>query len=329
MNFTPSLSGEICIIGSLNIDLIIRNVSQLPRWGQEIPGGSHVLVTAGQAGYTALSLRGLDTPTRLIGNVGADLFGEQILAELGKSGIDISGCEVTHAGQTGFTVAIVRPDGERAFVTSFGCLKDFDQAMVERHWDQVQSASIVCLDGMFTLPGLPLSAAAFLLRRARQEGKITVLDTGWDPANWAASTRREMEFVLAETDIFLPNWDEASALTAASTISKAARSLQSLGPELVVIKQGDRGSFACFRESFWSLPAIPVHVFDTVGAGDNFNAGFLTALRRGWAIVDCMAFGSATAALYISRPTNRFPGSSEVLEAAQSAGWLTSIGTDY
>jgi 5-dehydro-2-deoxygluconokinase len=57
-----------------------------------------------------------------------------------------------------------------------------------------------------------------------------------------------------------------------------------------------------------------------VGAGDTFDAGFLYGYRRGWEVVACLAYGSATASLYISRPADRFPDRPAVEAAAAEYG---------
>jgi ribokinase len=82
---------SVCIIGNLNIDLIIRNVPGLPSWGQEVMGTDRLQVSSGQAGYLAFALRKLGVSTHLIGNVGEDLYGKQILDDLNTAGVDTRG----------------------------------------------------------------------------------------------------------------------------------------------------------------------------------------------------------------------------------------------
>ena len=319
---SPLSKLPICLIGNLNIDLIIRNVPHLPSWGQEVLGNQHVQVSSGQAGYTAFALRGLQVPVSIIGNVGADLYGQQIIDDLQIKGVDIGGCEVTPGGQTGITVAIVREDGERAFVSNIGCLRDFTEANVRRHSAKVEAAGFVGLLGLFNLPGITLSIAARILSEIRTVGKITMLDTGWDPENWLPSTVDDFRFLLKGVTLFMPNWDEARAISRCDTVQAAGRMLLDQGPEIVVIKCGAEGSYACTRKEQASLPALPTTVYDAVGAGDTFNAGFLTALREGWELKACLALGNAAAALYISRSTNRFPELAEVISAAQPYGLI-------
>jgi sugar/nucleoside kinase (ribokinase family) len=315
----------VCVIGNLNIDLIIRDVPGMPAWGQEVFGANRLQVSSGQAGYLAFALSRLGIHTRLIGNVGEDLYGQQILNDLRAFGVDTRGVQVAPGGSTGITVALVRADGERAFVSDLGCLKDFAEENIDLHWPLTGSAGVVCLVGLFCLPGLTLPAAARQLGLARSEGKTTMLDTGWDARNWPDETLLKMRDLLKQVSLFMPNWDEARAITRLETVEAAAKALQEMGPETVVIKCGELGSYARRRdETSWAGPR-PVRVFDAVGAGDVFNAGFLFALQHNWPLRACLAWGNTTASLYISRQENRFPTLVEVALAAQEYSELAVL----
>ena len=320
-----STAKPICIVGNLNIDLIIRNVPGMPAWGQEVMGSDRLQACSGQAGYLAFALNKLSVPTTLIANVGDDLYGRQILQELTDFGVDLAGVQMTPNGRTGITVAIVRADGERAFLSDLGCLADFSEEMIQRNWSLVEDAAVVCLVGLFCLPGLSLPAAARQMALARQVGKLTMLDTGWDPANWPAVTLNEMRSLLKHVSLFMPNWDEARAITGATSVEEAGEMLCKLGPETVVIKCGELGSFARQGEySCWSPPRV-VQVQDAVGAGDVFNAGFLCALQQHWPLEACLALGNSAASLYISATSDRFPQLAEVIAAAHEYPALAAL----
>jgi len=312
--------GSICLIGNLNMDLILRGLSTLPDWGQEVVGGGYVLAASGQAGYCAFALGALGERVAVIGTVGDDAYGRQILSALEARGVDTRGVETVPGSPTGLTVALVRKDGERAFVSDYGCLSSFTEVVARRHWQLVEKADVVCFFGLCFLPAFALEAAAELLGRAKSLGKETVLDTGWDPAGWPQAALRGLRRVLEQVTVFLPNLDEARAISGRPEAWEAARSLQELGPETVVVKLGAQGCLAVEGARRAELPALSVPVYDAVGAGDVFNAGFLYGRRRGWALEACLAFASAASALYISRPGDRFPAAAEVFAAARPYG---------
>jgi sugar/nucleoside kinase (ribokinase family) len=303
---------SVCLIGNFCIDLIIRGVTHLPAWGQEVAGEDSLVMSSGQTTYTAFALRALGEPVSVIGCVGEDAWGGRIRGDLESRGVDTGGLETIPGGRTALTVAVVRPDGERAFVSDFAGLNHADETVIGRGWLKIDQAQTVCLLGIFSWPGLPLTRTAALFRRMRQAGKATMLDTGWDPGGWNPKTQDALRALLAETTIFMPNLDEAAAITGSGDPAEAARRLALLGPGLVVVKLGNQGSLALSAGRIIRQAAVPVDVVDTVGAGDVFNAGFLHARERGEPLERCLRFGAATAAIYISRGHNRFPSAEEV-----------------
>lgn len=307
-----------CVIGNLLVDLILRGVEDLPEWGREVVAGNHQAASAGQAFNLACGMAALGLRVSVIGIVGSDEAGSRIVRDLNAAGVAVDDIEVSHKGSTGISIALVRPDGERAFVSDFASLAEFDQALVTRHREVARRAKVVCLVGLFNLPSLDLAAAKRVLAAARADGNKTVLDTGWDPGNWADHTVDLVRSMLGEVDIFLPNAEEAMAVTGKTDAMAAARSLEeSCRGGLVVVKRGAEGSVAIRRGVLYEAPALPVRVQDTVGAGDVFNAGFLYAHSNGWDLPLTLAFANATAATYISRIQERFPSASEVLEAGE------------
>ena len=309
-------NNNICVIGNLNIDIIIRNVPSLPVWGQEIVGDSHMIVSSGQAGYLGFALSRLDLPVSIIGNLGDDLYGHKILDELKSFNIITDGVEFVKDGQTCICVAIGRTDGERAFVSNYASLAKFDKSLVFSNWDLVESSSMVCIVGTATLSNFTLDQVKEIVTKARQSGKITVLDTGWYPNNFNAETREGILSLLDQISIFLPNMDEARAITGCNTPQEASAVLQSHGVEIVVIKCGDVGSYARYQNHFYYSPAIPTKALDAVGAGDVYNSGFIYGYQRGLDIESCMTLGGAASSLYISRTRDRFPKIEEVLTLA-------------
>ncbi len=255
----------------------------------------------------------------MVGIVGEDANGKQVIEDLKSYGIDTEGVITVHEGQTGISVAIVREDGERAFVSTLGSSQDFNETMVLEHWVKPSQAAIVCLVGLFNTPNLTLKSAARLLAKARQANKLTMLDTGWDPHNWQTETLADLKELLAQTTLFMPNFDEARAITGKSNPEEAAIALQKFGTEIVVVKCGGEGSYCRHGDQTFFAHPREVHVYDAVGAGDTFNAGFIFGLRRGWPWESCLAFGNTTASIYISRDTDRWPWLDEVVSTAKSS----------
>ncbi len=306
------MTDPVCVIGNLNIDLILRGIDRMPVWGQEVFGDSHVAASAGQAGYLSMALAGLDVPVSLVSCLGDDRFGDQIAADLTRMRIALDHVERLPETPTAITVGLVRPDGERAFISDFTPLNNFDRTLIERHQPAIEAARVVCLVGIFCLPNFALDDMAEILKAARQRGQTTVLDTGWDPADWPENHLAAVRNLLHWTDLFMPNHDEARAITGLDSIGAAARALHQLGPSTVVVKLGAEGSLAVSGDAFVTTPAYPTDVADAVGAGDAFDAGFLLGQLRDASLEESLRLGNATASIYVSRIESRFPSEEEV-----------------
>ena len=91
----------------------------------------------------------------------------------------------------------------------------------------------------------------------------TLLDTGWDPNNWQNKTVKDLRGILKYVDYFIPNMDEAKALTGKDTPEKAAEVLFSDGCKTVIIKLGEKGSYLLTSKQEVFVPAYKVKVFES------------------------------------------------------------------
>jgi sugar/nucleoside kinase (ribokinase family) len=303
---------KIAVVGNLNVDLVIRQVMRMPTWGTEVIGKNSDIYSSGQAGYASFALSALGLPVSIIANVGADAYGEMIINSLKTVGVDISGVSIIRGKKTGITVAIVRPDGERAFVSDYGCLDDFTCKFIKNNWHILKGTDYICIFGLSTLRNIDHDELNNILIKLKNMGKITVLDTGWDPNGWSNATKKSFKKILRSISLFIPNIDEVEALIGSRDPYIAAHILHELGVETVIIKLGKEGSFGSNGKDIFKVPAIPTNVIDSVGAGDVFNAGFIYGYRKNLSIDICMACGSAVASNYISKSENRYPSISDV-----------------
>lgn len=321
--------GAVLVVGNLTTDLIVHGVEALPAWGREVAGLGHRKTASGQAAYLAFGLRALGLPTQVFGVVGADAEGAAIREQLQACGVDADAIEVSQDAPTAITVALVRADGERAFVSDFACQRLLDASMLERRAPAVENSRALCLVGLFNLPELRPDDVLPLFARAQAAGVPTMLDTGWDPGSWPPATVAATRRLLLHTDIFLPNRDEAEALTGLRDAEAAAQAFAREGPAIVVVKCGVDGAVGLAHGHTERVPAFDVAVTDAVGAGDSFDAAFLWAHLQGSGFRDCLTFASAAAAIHVSRETDRHASVEEVHEllAASAAREHCEAGT--
>jgi hypothetical protein len=104
---------------------------------------------------------------------------------------------------------------------------------------------------------------------------------------WIHGKREELLAIMKRVRILLINEEEARELTGEPLTHRAARAILDLGPEAVVIKQGEHGAFLQRHDLYFTCPAVPIEsVIDPTGAGDTFAGGFFGALARMGRVTD-------------------------------------------
>jgi sugar/nucleoside kinase (ribokinase family) len=128
---------------------------------------------------------------------------------------------------------------------------------------------------------------------------ITSMDTSWDETGrWLTLLRDCLPFV----DFFFCNIIEAQTMTGFSELNDISQALLDCGPETVVVKLGEHGSFIKRSELSLKVPTFPVQVVDTTGAGDCFVAAFLFGYLKGWDYERIARFANATGAICVTMP---------------------------
>jgi sugar/nucleoside kinase (ribokinase family) len=276
-------SFDILVAGELNPDLILAG-DVAPAFGQveKLVDSADLTVGSSSAIFACGAAR-LGLKVAFVGVCGADLFGRFMLDELTGRGVDVSGVIVDPALQTGLSV-ILNDGTDRAILTHLGAI---DRLQADQVGDRLlQNARHLHVASYFLQtalrPGLP-----GLFRRAYALGLTVSLDTNWDPSGaWGG-----IDELLGLVDVFLPNENEAMALTGDSTIEAAAGAL-ARKCALVAVKLGARGALACRGEELARTEALPVQVVDTVGAGDSFDAGFIYGFLNGWSLEKALRMGA-------------------------------------
>ncbi|MGQ9683019.1 MAG: carbohydrate kinase family protein [Anaerolineae bacterium] len=280
---------DVLVIGEANVDLIVQSADPMPVYGREkLVDDLHLTIGSSSAIF-ACGVARLGLRTALASVVGADEFGDFMIRALQDRGVATELIRRLPGRKTGATVSLSAAH-DRALLTYPGTIADLEPGMIDpdalRRARHVHTASYFLQPRL--APGLPE-----LLARARAAGATVSLDTGWDPADrWDAGLWQ----VLEQADVFLPNEIEAQRITGTQGAEEALAALAERLP-IVVIKQGAQGAMARRGREVVRVPAMPVQVVDTTGAGDSFDAGFVYGHLRGWGLRQCVAFAAACGAL--------------------------------
>ncbi|MEV0096886.1 carbohydrate kinase family protein [Streptomyces sp. NPDC050738] len=268
---------DLLVIGDANPDVVLGPVPHRLAFGQREQLVGHAgLVLGGSAAIMACGAARLGLRVAFAGRVGDDPAGDFVRSALAGRGVDLTALVTDPHLPTPLTAILTTDDGDRTILTAPGCLAatgldDVPEALLAsvRH---VHAASF------FLMPQLARSLPR-IFAAARSHGASTSLDTNDDPSGrW---DRGLLDPALRGTDILLPNASEARALAGTAELLDAAAELARRGP-LVVVKDGAEGALAHDgAHPPLRTAAVPVEPLDTVGAGDSFDAGFITAILRG------------------------------------------------
>jgi sugar/nucleoside kinase (ribokinase family) len=110
-----------------------------------------------------------------------------------------------------------------------------------------------------------------------------------------------------EADLFLPNRDEAEALTGEHELALVFDAFSKLCPGTTVVKGGASGSYVADAEQILNVRAVPTSVDNAVGAGDVFDGGVIAGYLNGNDLLASLRIASAAASIYVGRREHRFP----------------------
>ncbi len=237
-----------------------------------------------------------------ISRLGNDDFGKHILKTARGECIDISEVKLVDGYQTSVYFREVLSDGaSRSFYyrekspTSTMKLEDLNE-------EYFKSAKILHITGVF--PSISNNNQNIILEAVKLAKKLNLM-VSFDPnIRLKMWTKEEMrgfiEKVLPSVDILLIGDEEVEILLKDSNIEKAIETFHSYGIGKVIVKKGAKGAIGSDGKNIYEVSAIkPKAVIDTVGAGDGFAAGFLTALLKGETLENCISFANAVGSLVV------------------------------
>ncbi|GHV90736.1 kinase [Spirochaetia bacterium] len=256
------------------------------------------LLPGGDAANQAVVLSRLGFKTAILSRRGNDDFGKIMLDLLRRygRGIELEGIVLDGKKATSVSAMMIRSNGQRCFCAHKGalfnfCFDDIDLSLLS-------GAKAASIGGVYGLPSFDGTGAAAFFRAARERGLITVADTKFDTYGIGLAGIREM---LEQTDYFFPSYDEAAAISGEKEPEKMAKVFLDAGALHAGIKLGPKGIYVKDKKTEFYIPALPAEVVDTTGAGDNFMSGLIAGLVKGWDLRKSCLFGSAAAALCVTK----------------------------
>jgi sugar/nucleoside kinase (ribokinase family) len=301
---------DVTIAGELNLDLILYGLPEELPAERELLARRMMLTLGSSSAIVAHNLAALGCQVGFVSKIGTDDLGRIALERLAESGVDTGKVRRVAQPQTGLTVILQR-EKLRNILTYPGTI--FELRLEDLDLEYLTSARHFHLCSYYLQRGLTTHIPE-LFRRIKAAGLTISLDTNDDPDDsWQGGLMEALHYV----DVFLPNAREAQKVTGARDVDSAIDRLAKVVP-LVVVKMGEAGAVARRGHEHFSSPAVRVEFVDPVGAGDSFDAGFLSQYVRGADLPTCLAWGNRSGAF-----STTMPGGTEAFRdrARQEAFW--------
>lgn len=286
---------DVACVGILVADAICKEVNRLPDKGKLNLIDSVKLYNGGCAMSAAINMSVLGSKTAMVGKIGDDGFGSYLKGVLVDKGVNIDGLVVEKGGDTSASVVVVDSSGERSFLHCKGTNNTFCYEDV--NFDVIENSRIVFVAGAMLMSRFDGEDCAKVLKRAKEMGKITALDTAWDDSGrWMEVLKPALQYV----DYFIPSIEEAIEFAGGETDhNKIAECFFDCGVKHVAIKVGKDGCFvkeSRDSEGIYVAPFMREKPVDTTGAGDSWCSGFLHGIAMGKSMEESALIGNAVGA---------------------------------
>ncbi|MCA9862504.1 MAG: hypothetical protein KC432_05775 [Thermomicrobiales bacterium] len=238
----------------------------------------------GPVAQALVTLVRLGATAGFVGRVGDDDAGALIRTGLAEEGVEVTHLQTAPGARSLQSMILVdKTTGKRSICAFRGTAGEIEL--------DAQTRNYLCSGRFLHLDGHSVGSAVIAARQATRSGVRVCLDAG------AGTDPGYLLPLIRETQVLIAAEQFTVAASPNDTVVAGARRLMALGPEIVVVTQGERGSSTYTASTEFSTAPFPVDVIDTTGAGDVFHGAYLYGLLQGWDLASTAAFAGATAAL--------------------------------
>ena len=281
----------IVVFGGINMDLVTYS-DRFPSDGETVVGQRLLTYAGGKGANQAVAAARMGGRTSLVGRVGDDIFGGQLLDGLREAGVDVSRVAVWPGETSGIAVISIDGSAQNRIVQVLGANATCGEAEAARTIEAVSTASVLMLQ-----LEVSMEASLAAARAANSSGKIVVLDPG--------PIRRVPDELVQLSSVITPNETEAEALVGFAvdgpdSAGRAAEALLDRGVGAAVIKLGAQSAYFATPELSGIQQPLAVNAVDTVAAGDAFNGALAVSLAEGKTLPDTVRIACAAGALAVT-----------------------------
>lgn len=282
----------VIVVGSLNMDLVVR-APKIPRPGETVLGSDFKQVPGGKGANQADAAAKLGAETAMLGAVGKDSMGNQLIRSLEKDGVNVDKVLVKDSLPTGVAAIVVEDSGNNAITVAPGANSGFTPDDLSDMDDVFKRAKV-----MLVQLETPIETVRTALRMARKNNVTTIL-------NPAPAIELDDE-IFSLVDIMTPNETELELLSGMDTsnierVEAAGKHLIQKGVSRLIVTLGSQGSIHIGNNSIKLYPAYNVKAVDTTAAGDSYNAALAVSISKGESLEDAIKFATKVGAMTVTK----------------------------
>lgn len=279
---------KIVVIGCLHTDFTVK-VKTIPRIGESVLGKSFKRSPGGKGANQAVAAARLGADVVLIGRVGADVFGKELIKNLRENGIDTKYIIEDSETYTGLALIMVDEDGDNILAVASGADMRIRKEDIDRAEEIIKLSDILLIQ-----LETPLQIVEYAINIAFNEGVKVLLNP--------APAQKLSKDLLKKVYVLIPNEKEAELLSNVkikdlNSSKISAKKLLENGTENIVITLGKNGSIIATKEETVHINGLNVNAIDTTGAGDAFCGALAVALSSGKELKEAVIYANYAGAL--------------------------------
>ena len=286
------MSSPIIVFGSINMDLVVYSDKQ-PTKGETILGNSFETFQGGKGANQAVAVAKLGLPVSLIGKVGNDVFGDELLENLNRETVDTS-MIVRHKGPSGVAfIYVFEETSENHIIVISGSNKEVKS-------NQISDKELSTSDVLISQLEVPPSEIEDLFIRAKNSGTYRMLN--------AAPALEISKNLIRETDLLVMNESELENLSERSvdnenidSIAEAIKVLNLKTTQSIAVTLGSKGVYVYTNQKGDFIDGHKIEAVDTTGSGDCFIGALATHYLKSNDLLDSVNFANKAAALSVTK----------------------------
>jgi sugar/nucleoside kinase (ribokinase family) len=300
---------DVGCAGLLVEDTFCGPLPALPPQGALSLVDSMPVRAGGCAANVAIDLAKQGIAVDVAGCVGNDNAAHVLYRAFEDHGIGTARIQRVESCPTSKTIILLIEGEDRRYLHVTGANRSFTVDHLCRDW--LASLKVFYLGGLFGLPGINLQDLAGLLEYCSLMEVVTVVDV---VAPQTLKGISELKPLLPLIDFFVPNEDEARAVTGVTDPLDQLRAFERAGANSVIITRGGEGTVALQDRRIWRSGTYQMDVVDPSGSGDAFTSGVIRSVLEGWPMPELLRYASALGA-----SATRVAGTTEAVFSAAEA----------